>query len=106
LSFEASGKKIFKEINDIGYELLGYDFMVDTEKNTWLIEVNTNPCLSTLTASQDNLIKKLIDDVLKLTVDPIFGLHPEETTQLSSSPPAESSTNFELLYIYHSPQQQ
>ena len=106
VTFKACSESIAKESREIGYELLGLDFMVDTDLNVYLIEVNTNPCLSTLTASQDNLIKKLVDDVLKLTVDPIFGLHPEETTQLSSSPPAETSTNFELLYIYHSPQQQ
>ena len=27
-------------------ELFGYDFMIDEDFNTWLIEVNTNPSLS------------------------------------------------------------
>ena len=27
------------------FELLGLDFMVDKDFNTWLIEVNYNPCL-------------------------------------------------------------
>jgi len=27
------------------FELFGYDFIVDEDFNTWLIEVNTNPSL-------------------------------------------------------------
>ena len=27
------------------FELFGYDFILDEDLNTWLIEVNTNPCL-------------------------------------------------------------
>ena len=48
-----------------GFELFGYDFMVDTDLNVWLIEVNQNPCLSTLSQKQEVLINNLIADVLK-----------------------------------------
>jgi D-alanine-D-alanine ligase-like ATP-grasp enzyme len=27
------------------FELFGFDFMVDSSYETWLLEVNTNPCL-------------------------------------------------------------
>ncbi len=27
------------------FEIFGYDFIIDADYNTWLIEVNTNPCL-------------------------------------------------------------
>ena len=27
------------------FELFGYDFIVDSDYETWLIEVNTNPCI-------------------------------------------------------------
>ena len=27
------------------FELLGYDFILDSDMNPWLIEVNTNPCI-------------------------------------------------------------
>ena len=27
------------------FEIFGYDFMVDQDFNSWLIEINTNPCL-------------------------------------------------------------
>ena len=95
LTFEAACKKIAKETNEIGFELLGYDFMVDTNLKSWLIEVNTNPCLSTLTQQQNGLIKRLVDDVLRITVDPVFGLEMEEEKTDGYS------THFELLHIYY-----
>ena len=30
-----------------GFELMGFDFMLDEDLNLTLIEVNTNPCLDT-----------------------------------------------------------
>jgi hypothetical protein len=77
--------------------LLGYDFMLDSDLNAWLIEVNLNPCLSTLTASQDSLIKRLVDDVLRIAVDPVFGLKPEEDKGETAT---GNSTLFDLLYVY------
>ena len=29
-----------------GFELFGYDFFIDQNMTVWLIEINTNPCLS------------------------------------------------------------
>lgn len=99
LTYEAAAKQIFKETNEIGFELLGYDFMIDSNLNSWLIEINSNPCLSTLTHSQDVLIKKLVDDVLRITVDPVFGLKPEEDKEEETI--GEYSTLFDLLYVYN-----
>lgn len=52
------------ESMDIGFELLGFDFMIDEELRVWLIEVNQNPCLSILTDKQENFIGKLLNDTL------------------------------------------
>ena len=27
------------------FEIFGYDYIIDTDLNVWLIEVNTNPCI-------------------------------------------------------------
>lgn len=59
--FEASGRTMYRPSirsldgvartdqasNYNGFELLGFDFMLDTDLNLMLIEVNTNPCLDT-----------------------------------------------------------
>ena len=65
LTLKASSEYIVKESKEIGFELLGFDFMVDESLNTYLIEVNTNPCLSTLSEPQSVLINKLLADTFK-----------------------------------------
>lgn len=39
---------------------------------TWLIEVNTNPCLETSSLLLENLLPRMIDNAFKLTIDCIF----------------------------------
>ena len=50
---------------EIGFEILGFDFMIELDLKVKLIEVNQNPCLSTLSDSQGILIAKLLDDVFR-----------------------------------------
>ena len=47
--FEAAGPSLVGEIRSDynGFELLGFDFMLDTDMQLYLIECNTNPCLET-----------------------------------------------------------
>lgn len=66
LSFKASAEDTLRDNGkDIGFELLGFDFMIDTDLNVKLIEVNQNPCLSTLSEPQGVLITKLLNDVFR-----------------------------------------
>ena len=37
--------KIAPERFKHNFEIFGMDFMIDSEFNPWLIEINTNPCL-------------------------------------------------------------
>ena len=46
--------------------------MVDASLNTWLIEVNTNPCLEQAGAYLTEVIPRMVDDVLKTAVDAVF----------------------------------
>lgn len=46
--------------------------MIDESYKTWLIEVNTNPCLETTCPLLDRVITGLLDNLFKLAVDPIF----------------------------------
>ena len=52
------------------FELFGFDFLLDEDFRIWLIEVNTNPYLGTPSKDMVALVPKLIDDMMKLAVDP------------------------------------
>ncbi len=54
------------------FELFGYDFILDEDFNTWLIEVNTNPFIEECTKILKVLIPLMLDDMLKLSVDQYF----------------------------------
>ena len=69
------------------FELVGYDFMVvpvinddgadgssgQCEFKTKLIEANTNPCLEESNQLLKDLIPRMLDDMLKIVLDPLFG---------------------------------
>ena len=54
------------------FEVLGYDFMVDEQFKVWLIEVNTNPCLALSAPYLARLIPAMLDNALRVAVDPYF----------------------------------
>jgi D-alanine-D-alanine ligase-like ATP-grasp enzyme len=54
------------------FELFGYDFIIDEDLNVWLIEVNTNPCIEESSTILKILLPRMIDDMLKITVDSFF----------------------------------
>ena len=77
LAFRAASEKLIEDNQQClspSFELLGFDFMITESLEVFLIEVNHNPCLSTLTPEQGKLISKLVDETLKLTADPILML--------------------------------
>ena len=55
------------------FELFGLDFIIDDSFRPWLIEVNTNPCLEESSQILRRLIPRMLDDMLKLTLDKVFG---------------------------------
>lgn len=46
--------------------------MIDESLHTWLIEVNTNPCLETSCPLLSRIITGLVENVFRVAVDPIF----------------------------------
>lgn len=73
--------------------------MIDEQLNTYLIEVNENPCLSTLSERQRLLISSLVSDTLALTVDPLFGLERSSVDQ-RFQPNDPFATRFELIHTF------
>jgi hypothetical protein len=55
------------------FELFGYDFIIDEDLNTILIECNTNPCIEESNTLLKNLLPRMVDDLLNVVLDPIFG---------------------------------
>ena len=71
------------------FELFGYDFIIDEDLNTWMIEVNTNPCLEESSSILKMLLPRMVEDMLCLSVDALFNnykgmindnIQPEFTT--------------------------
>ena len=46
--------------------------MIDEDFNVWLIEVNTNPSLEVSSPLLARIIPSMIENALKIAVDPIF----------------------------------
>lgn len=53
-------------------EVFGLDFMLDEQFKVYLIEVNTNPCLELASPLLARLIPSMLENSLRLAVDPIF----------------------------------
>ena len=62
------------------FELFGFDFLIDEDFRVWLIEVNTNPYLGIPNTYIKDLLPRMIDDMLKIVIDPVFhGQEPDLT---------------------------
>lgn len=94
-NFEASSK-------EHTFELLGYDFMIDENLQPWLIEINTNPCLETGCEILNDIIPAMLENALKIAVDPVF--KPPKTEEwslndlLTCSMRLLDCNKFELIY--------
>lgn len=51
--------------------------MIDEQCKTWLIEVNRNPCLETSTSLLARLISEMVDNAIRIAVDPILPMPNE-----------------------------
>lgn len=54
------------------FEIYGYDFMIDDDFKVYLIVVNTNPCLEVGCPLLSKLIPNMIENSMRLIVDPLY----------------------------------
>lgn len=88
-SFLSAKKHIRKGKRKQVFELLGFDFLIDEDFRVWLIEVNTNPYLGIPNEYIEDLLPKMIDDMLDITLD--IYVPPKK-------PRTRTENDFELLY--------
>lgn len=50
-------------------ELYGFDFMIDENLVPWIIEINSSPAMDYSTPVTEKLVKMVMDDVVKVTID-------------------------------------
>lgn len=57
------------------FELFGFDFMITSKNDGYrpiLIEINSNPCLSLSSVVLWEILPKMLDDIMDLTIDKLF----------------------------------
>jgi len=72
------------------FELFGFDFLLDEDFRTWLIEVNHNPLLGTPNPYMRRMVPNMVEDMLKNVLDPI--LKPKNV------PDPDRINDFDLIY--------
>lgn len=92
-TFNAVRKTIDPNRRKHCFELFGYDFILDEDFNSWLIEVNTNPCLEESSELLKKLLPRMIEDMMRLTVDVIFpksGIRRRKDTKKKGGSPTKA----------------
>ena len=72
LTMYSAKEKINKNNKDYQFEIFGYDFMLDEDFNSFLIEINTNPGLEESSPWIKIIVPRMLDDALRLTLDQLF----------------------------------
>ena len=72
LTARSVADKINKNKRNFQFEIFGYDFMLDSDFNLFLIEINTNPGLEESSPWIKIIVPRMLDDALRLTIDKIF----------------------------------
>ena len=72
LTMYSAKEKINKNNKEYQFEIFGYDFMLDENFNSFLIEINTNPGLEESSPWIKIIVPRMLDDALRLTLDQLF----------------------------------
>ena len=72
ITMRSAKNKINKNNRNFQFEIFGYDFMLDTDFNLFLIEINTNPGLEISSPWIKVIVPRMLDDALRLTIDKVF----------------------------------
>ncbi len=63
------------------FQLFGYDFLIDEDFRTYILEVNNNPYIGTPNKFIKGVLPAMIDQMLQIIVDPFYP--PENYTPVA-----------------------
>ncbi|CDW80379.1 ttl domain containing protein [Stylonychia lemnae] len=87
------------------FELVGYDFIIDENLKSYIIEVNTNPCIEESSQLLKMLLPRMIDDMFKLTIDQVFPINIGSNNQISPFKVIDYPDDINMWeYLYTIPQ--
>lgn len=72
--------------------------MIDDNKKVWLIEVNTNPCLELSSSHLARIIPHMIENALRLAIDPLFPPPEWPFSRWHNLPDVNDQNKFELVF--------
>ena len=72
---------------------------MDEKLNTYLIEVNTNPCLEESNELLRKLLPRMLDDMLNVVLDPFFNYYYLYKDQLRTQP-TDPRTDYVLSPVH------
>lgn len=96
-TIKACSRKMDPQRRNCSFEIYGYDFMIDEDLKPWLIEVNTNPCLELSSPYLARLIPAMLENAIKIAVDPLFPPPPIPNSKKHQIPDAMDN-RFELVF--------
>lgn len=71
-TIKATFLKLDQKRRTFTFEIFGLDFMIDENFKPWLIEVNTNPDITTHTPITARIVPPMVENALRLGLDPLF----------------------------------
>lgn len=72
VSLYSARKKFNQSKRKHCFELFGFDYILDSDLNVFLIECNTNPCIEESSSILKKLLPRMLDDLFKLTIDQVY----------------------------------
>ena len=67
-SLLAAKDSVVQSGKHLAHEIFGYDFMVDTSLNVWLIEVNSSPSMEYSSHITEKLVKEVLGELADMAI--------------------------------------
>jgi D-alanine-D-alanine ligase-like ATP-grasp enzyme len=65
-------RSFLQTTHKLEFELFSFDFLIDEDLRTWLLEVNNNPYLGVPNNFIKDLLEQMINETLEIVLDPLF----------------------------------